>query len=363
MTLRLDQIEIFLTQIPLKIPYDLSFGPVRHFDTILVRVVLDNGAEGWGEATVLEGYTDETPESAWITAQSLAPHMHAQTVAAAQATAQRASRSKPFTATAFLTALEMAGGSHWLKSDEPLSMPLLATLKGRTSKTLGPEVDALLAKGYQTLKFKVGFDLDDDLAALDALQGVVAGRARIRVDANQGYSLDQARTFLREMRCQDIELMEQPCQANDWSAAQALAPVAKVPLMLDESIYDEADIERAGHLGCADFIKLKLMKFGSLDRLAEALQLIESLGMTAVLGNGVAAEPGCWMEACIGARLVRTAGEMNGFLKTSEKVFSSALRVEAGSIVVDPHLSLAPDVAALQRVTFDRLRLGPTVTV
>ena len=54
------------------------------------------------------------------------------------------------------------------------------------------------------------------------------------------------------------------------------------------------------------------MKLGSLAALARGLERIRELGMEPVLGNGVATEIGCWMEACVARSHIRNAGEMNG---------------------------------------------------
>ena len=58
--------------------------------------------------------------------------------------------------------------------------------------------------------------------------------------------------------------------------------------------------------------------------------------MTPVLGNGVACDLGCWMEACVAARSIDNAGEMNGFLKTTESLFSTPIEVEDGAMVLPP---------------------------
>src|SRR5438132_5113936 len=84
-------------------------------------------------------------------------------------------------------------------------------------------------------------------------------------------------TFARRVSPESIELLEQPCHAKDWDAAAAVVAVTAVPLMLDESIYSMDDIDRAARLG-ASFVKLKLMKFGSLKRLERGLRRIRELG-------------------------------------------------------------------------------------
>jgi hypothetical protein len=109
-----------------------------------------------------------------------------------------------------------------------------------------------------------------------------------------------------------------------------------------------ADIERAAELQAARYVKLKLMKLGSLRALAEALERIRALGMTPVLGNGVACDLGCWMEACVAARHIDNAGEMNGFLKARAQLLDDPIEVRDAAIRLGP--GYAP------RLAHERLR-------
>ena len=106
--------------------------------------------------------------------------------------------------------------------------------------------------------------------------------------------------------------------------------------MLDESIFGLEDIERAADLGIASFIKLKLLKMGGLDRLADGLELIRAKGMEPVLGNGVASDIACWMEAAVAAKHIRNAGEFNGFLRPVSGILVEPLTVVAGAMVLTP---------------------------
>jgi L-Ala-D/L-Glu epimerase len=105
--------------------------------------------------------------------------------------------------------------------------------------------------------------------------------------------------------------------------------------MLDESIYGLADIERAAREAACRFVKVKLMKFVGIDALVAAIERIRALGMTPVLGNGVACDLSCWMEACVAARTIDNAGEMNGFLKARRMLFGHPLVFDNGDIVLD----------------------------
>jgi hypothetical protein len=79
--------------------------------------------------------------------------------------------------------------------------------------------------------------------------------------------------------------------------------------------------------------------------------------MRPVLGNGVACDVSCWMEACVAARHIDNAGEMNGFLKAPRMLFAKPLACERGEIVIDPGTpSLDPealDAFTRERVAFD----------
>ena len=255
----------------------------------------------------------------------------------------------PFTVTAFSTAMEMAAG-HAALCPTAASVALLAILNETEPEALDAELERVLEAGYSTIKVKVGWNVRDDLHRVRHIQRALRGRARIRIDANQGYSKDDGCSFARSLDPAGIELFEQACAAGDWDAALAVKRAAAVPIMLDKSIYTMADVEKAAALGAADIIKLKLMKLGGIDQLEQALGRIGALGMTAVLGNGVATEIGCWMEACVGARLLATAGEMNGFLKQRCGLLTTPLRVERGRIVLDrtsmPRLDPAAVAAA-----------------
>jgi L-alanine-DL-glutamate epimerase-like enolase superfamily enzyme len=201
---------------------------------------------------------------------------------------------------------------------------------------------------------KVGFDAEQDARRVRRIQQAVAGRCPLRIDANQGYDRERARTFATKLDPEGIELFEQPCAAGDWEAARAVAEVSPVPMMLDESIYGMADIERAASLGAARYIKLKLMKMGSLDALARGIRRIRELGMEPVLGNGVACEIGCWMEACVARTLITNAGEMNGFLKPVTRLLVDPLPFRDGALVLEPGRWPRLDADAVARCTVAR---------
>ncbi len=344
-------LRVLRLRVPLKTPYRLAFGAVEAFDTIVVECGTADGRVGLGEATVLTGYTDETIEESWAAACELVDRLAPLGAAARRDRLAELVAARPFLATAFLTALDMAEDSPLLRLERETRVPILAVISASGEEAVREEIGRLYGEGYRTFKVKVGFDVEKDLAQVQRVQKAAGGRAAIRIDANQGYSAAQGVAFVRALDPAGIELFEQPCAAGDWAAHLEVARAASVPMMLDESIYGLADIERAAETGAAAFVKLKLMKLGTLAALADALERIRALGMKPVLGNGVACDLGCWMEACVAARHVDNAGEMNGFLKPRERLLAEPLEVREGAIRLEPGF----------RPRLDRDRIEPFV--
>jgi len=172
----LDKIGIHRLRVPLTVPYRLAFGPVEHFDTIIAEAVDGDGNAGFGEATILTGYTDETIDDSWRAAKAFAAGLAAAGGRASELIEQLGVKF-PFTATAFGTALEMLSGSALLALDADASVPLVGLLNAKDGAAMYAEVTRLLEAGYRTIKVKVGFDVAKDIALVAATQKAVRGRA------------------------------------------------------------------------------------------------------------------------------------------------------------------------------------------
>jgi o-succinylbenzoate synthase len=331
--MRIEAITLQRLCVPLTHAYRIALAELRHFDTIIVEVEAENGSRGFGEATVLTGYTQETISQSWSRACALAKRVVGLDTRPAKNLITQSQQQTPFACTALGTAIEMTEGCAWLASGTDLSVPLLAVLHGQRPDELANQVERLLADGFVVFKVKVGFDLRSDLERVRVIQRLLHGRARLRLDANQGYTRAQACEFVTGLDPDAVELFEQPCAAKDWAANEAVAASSAVPVMLDESIYANDDIGRAASAG-ASYVKLKLMKMGTLATLVEALARVHALGLRCVLGNGVACDIGCWMEAMVAGGCLQTTSEMNGFLKPEHSLFVEPLRLNDGNLLV-----------------------------
>lgn len=121
------------------------------------------------------------------------------------------------------------------------------------------------ASDYEVLKVKMGSD--DDRQVLTAVRDVTD--RPLRVDANEGWTLESARERLPWLAKMGVEFVEQPLPAAQLEETRALRRESPLPFFADESVHRAEDIPRLA--GAFDGINIKLMKCGGL---GEALRMI-----------------------------------------------------------------------------------------
>jgi L-alanine-DL-glutamate epimerase-like enolase superfamily enzyme len=117
--------------------------------------------------------------------------------------------------------------------------------------------------GFACFKVKVGRDWRADLASLRAVAAAVPG-ARFRLDANAGFTADEALALLDAALGDGltIECYEQPCAAGDLAGMARVAARAPMPVVADESFRGPDDLDRLLATRAAGAVNLKLTKLG-----------------------------------------------------------------------------------------------------
>ena len=223
-----------------------------------------------------------------------------------------------------------------------------------TSVTLGlaaaPAVLDRLERWWNRLpatrvKLKLGSPdgLDHDLALLGAVALAIEQRSQVRgvaielqVDANGGWTLEQAKRMLQPLQAHGVVLLEQPLapQSDPQRDRQGFAdlhPHCPMPLVADESCWDLQDLLRLADV--VDGVNLKLLKTGGLGPALLMARVAAALGLELMVG--------CYSDSSL---LNGAAAQLLPFIRWPD---------------LDSHLNLVDDPYVGLPLDGDRLRPSP----
>ena len=155
--------------------------------------------------------------------------------------------------------------------------------------------------GCRTAKVKVaepGQTLADDIARVEAVRDALGRDGRVRVDANGGWSVDEAAEALKRLDAFDLEYAEQPVRTLEEMAE--LRRRVDVRLAADESIRTAADPLRVAGLDAADIVVLKVQPLGGV---RPALDVAEACGLPVVVSSAVESSVGLAAGVALAAAL------------------------------------------------------------
>lgn len=335
--MRIVRAEASVRRVPLRAPYVLSFTTLETYAARLVEIELDDGRRGIGEVVALPGYGAETDEDVARMHAAFVPAMVGRSTIEARHDAASRAESNPFAVSAVLAAIDVAAGA--IEAPAEIVQPLVAAIAIDEPAAMLAAIERWRDQGYATIKVKLGRDPAMDARVLPDLLTDLPGATTLRLDANQAYDERQAISVFRALdhpRSNVVQLLEQPLGVDEaaWEAFARIAGESPVPLMLDESIDTEADIDRAAESGAA-WVKLKACKGAGVFELVERATRANRHGLKVVLGNGVATDVSNFFEASIRARhmdLFRGAGEENGFGRLTAPLMANPPWIERGSM-------------------------------
>ncbi|RLG73148.1 MAG: hypothetical protein DRO11_00460 [Methanobacteriota archaeon] len=133
-------------------------------------------------------------------------------------------------------------------------------------------------EGYKILKIKLGGP--HDLEALTAIHRECA--AKLRVDANEGWSPDEAVEKILALEELGVELVEQPVPANNLEGLKHVCENTNMPIFADESVKSSSNVESVS--GFVDGVNVKLMKCGGIREALEAIETAKEHGLMVMIG-------------------------------------------------------------------------------
>ncbi len=316
-------------KLPLLHPYRLSFKTIKEYDSFIFLIKTNDNIY-WGESTALYGYSWETAESIWDTIVRCIDKSQ-KDLQKLKIEAENLVAVHPFASSSVLIAIEKYGNLvKYEKFNYDDEFPLTGTIRGRSPDELTEVVNELTGSGYKVLKMKLSKDVNYDIKRIKAVQNILHSDISLRLDANQSYNNNMVEHLLSNIKLESIELLEQPFKRDSWQLVESLVKWSPVPVMLDESIWLSDDIRKASKCG-VKYVKLKLVKHGSISNTVALSEEARRLGINVILGNGVQTDLGC-IDECYVYKLanLREVGEMNGFLKLQTTISSSCIVSENG---------------------------------
>ena len=299
-------IEAFCYRYPLAAPVVTSFGKMLNRPAVFVRVVDEDGVEGWGEAW--SNFPAPGAEHrARLVNEVLAPGLigrefsdPAQAFEAltggTEVLALQCGEPGPFAQG--ISGIDLA---LWDLSARRQRLPLWRLLGGRSSRIkvyasgINPggaarTAEAALKRGHRALKLKVGFGAETDLANLSALRAIV-GVGMLATDANQGWSVDQALQMLPRLAAFDLRWLEEPIRADrpreEW---RKLRMKATMPIAAGENISSAEGFREVLAEDVLDVVQPDIAKWGGLSACAGLARGILQSGKTFCphyLGGGI----------------------------------------------------------------------------
>ena len=291
------RVQLYYAELPLKEPFTIALGTSTSSWNLAVRVVTENGVEGWGEGSPSYMVLGETRSSAIACGKSLA----AQLVRLDDPSMEHLyelcrSASSPSAA----AAVEEAVLDAWAKESgvsvaRLLGGPYRSSIE--TDITIGimdPEEQAIRAvkhveEGFRILKLKLGVDPEQDVERVRAVRDAVGEGVKIRVDANQGWSAEQAIKVIEKIANYDVEYVEQPVKWNDLEGLARVREESPLPIAVDESVKSPRDVFKVAAMDAADIVNIKVMKscglLGAL-RVAHATEAAGMENMVGCMGEG-----------------------------------------------------------------------------
>jgi L-Ala-D/L-Glu epimerase len=270
--MRIERLELIPFSLPFREPYLTARGRLDRRELILVRLRSSGGPDGLGEAAPLalrggpglETVADDLRrlcapviEGAKLTLSTLSDLI---AVCAARGVSRQALAGVDLALHDLLGKVE--GKPIWqlLGATQAQPIPCNATLAAGEPSLVAERASEWAARGYTTFKLKLGTGHDAEQVA--AVRDAIGPDARIRIDANGVWPVQQAVEMLSRLERFEIELAEQPA-----AHLEGLAEVrrrSRIPIAADESVVSPEDAERAVELGACEVATVKIAKAGGL---------------------------------------------------------------------------------------------------
>ena len=376
--MRIAAVDLWHVKSPLKRPYHLSkfYGTLTYAEAVMLRLVTDDGLEGWGEADPLMPFTEEWAGGVFqFLSERLAPRLIGRDIGDFGAIFDDLSRHAPGNGCA-RGAVDMALHDAVARA---AGVPLHVLLGGKVrseiavlwplgSESLEESTEIVVKKtreGYRTFMIKTGSrDVAEDavrtLALIERFPEV-----RFQADANQGWSEDEALRYVRLIDTAPLALLEQPVAKANHAGLKRVREAALFPVSADESVFSLTEAARLAAMGAVDVFSIKPSKNGGLAPSRKIAALAEGHGISILINSMI--EFGITQAAALhlGATLPNLMACGHALMSTlrlddDPTDFGGFVTRGMARVPEGPGLGIAVDVAGLERLAIAHARVEVT---
>lgn len=345
--MKITGIEAIPYAIPYTHPLKFASGAVETADHVLVRVHTDEGLIGVADAPPRPYTYGETQ----VSIKNVVEEVFAPQVIGldpfdrekVHAVMRRTINNQVAKGTVDIALWDLAG--------KALGMPVHKMLGGwtdsmRVSHMLGfrPAQELLEEAqrfgeeyGITTFKLKVGRrPLALDIEACHVLRDGLGEGVEIYLDANRGWTANEAMQVLERTAGLGLTLLEEPCDAKEAMSRRRLVEKSPIPVVGDESVPTAGDASRELLSGGCNAICIKTARSGFTEA-TEILGLCTGLGVDVTMGNQIDTQVGSLATVTFGAAheaTSRRAGELSNFLDMRDDLLAEPIGIADGRISV-----------------------------
>lgn len=356
--------------VPLIEPFVIASARIDATRAALVHARIERGGRlfaGFGEAAALPPVTrEDQPELVRIVREARLDHVF-HPLEELDAVLDRLAAGSPVARAAIESAILdglarsegisvaawLAGGAGPTRAAVAPSMRTDVTLPIADPDRMAANALAWRARGFDAFKVKVGRGWERDRDALRAVHEAVP-EARFRLDANEGFKPSEALALLEDARARSlaIDCFEQPCARTDPEGMAEVVRHGGVPVIADESLRSDADLDAILRARSASAVNLKLVKLGGLRRALALGRRAKREGLGVMAGAMVETKLGLTAMAHVVAALGGVDWvDLDTALLLERDPFEGGLRGTGPEIAIDP---AAPglDLRLLELVSF-----------
>ena len=271
--------------------------PESHY--LFIKISTEDGVAGYGEGTLAPVWSGESqPAAQHIIRDLIAPLLIGKDPLHLNAlidSMDRALIGNPFTRAAIEMALvdlaakalrvpvfDLLGGPR-----RPPEIRLKFSIGAFSPQEAVRVARHALALGLSAVKVKVGFDVTQDIARVEAVRSEAGKECRIAVDANGGWTESDARRAIPLLERLNINALEQPIRRGDFRGCARLRRRTAIPILLDESIFTPQDALEAIRCDACDLISIYPGKNGGIVRSLQIAQMAVAAGLQCVIGSNL----------------------------------------------------------------------------